>query len=125
MQLSPLQMIIILVILAGFVIGTYSATMDQLPDLTGTVVGNTTNHANNTNNTIGTFYLHDENNNQYNTSIIVKNNTKIFKETEDNKQVRTDFGSIKNGGKIDVYTVGDPTNTIPPQVIAEKIVLKK
>lgn len=125
MQLSPLQMIIILVILAGFVIGTYSATMDQLPDLTGTVVGNTTNNANNTNNTIGTFYLDDDSNNEYNISIIVKDNTKIFKETEDNKQVKTDFGTIKNGRKIDVYTVGDRTNTIPPQITAEKIVLKK
>ncbi len=125
MELSPLQMIIILIILAGFVIGTYSATMDQLPDLSGTVIGNTTNNANNTNATVGTFYLDDKNNNDYNISIIVREDTKIFKETEDNKQVPTNFTTIKNGKQIDVYTIGDPTNTIPPQITAEKIVLKK
>ena len=125
MKLSPLQMIILLVILAGFVIGTYFATVDQLPNLSGKVIGNTTSTPNATNQTIATFYIHDESNNTSNMLIIVKNTTKIYKETNDNKQVETNITSINNGCMIDVYTVGDSTDTIPPQITAEKIVVKK
>ena len=103
MKLSPLQTIVFIVILAGIAYGAYSATIDQLPDVSGTVVGNTTVN-NSTNPTIGTVYLYDDTNNSSNTSV--------------------NMSSIKNGCKIDVYTVGDPTNTIPPQVISERIVIK-
>jgi len=125
MKLSPIQMIILLVVLAGFVIGTYFATVDQLPNLSGKVIGNTTSTPNATNQTIATFYIADESNNTSNTLILVKNSTKIYKETKDNNEVETNITAINNGCKIDVYTVGDSSNTIPPQITAEKIVVKK
>ena len=53
MKLTPLQMVVILVILAGIAYGTYWATVDQMPDITGVVVGNTTSSSNITNNSIG------------------------------------------------------------------------
>lgn len=124
MKLTPIQTIVLLVILAGVVYGTYSATMDQLPNISGIVVGNTTNSANITNQTIGTVYITDETNTT-NTSIIIKNNTQIYKLSKDNKEVKTDISQLKKGSKIDVYTVGDPTNTIPPQMTASKIVIKQ
>ncbi|ABC57877.1 MULTISPECIES: hypothetical protein [Methanosphaera] len=123
MKLSPLQTIVFIVILAGIAYGAYSATIDQLPDVSGTVVGNTTVN-NSTNPTIGTVYLYDDTNNSSNTSVIIRKNTKIYKEDKNGKQTSVNMSSIKNGCKIDVYTVGDPTNTIPPQVISERIVIK-
>lgn len=125
MKLSPLQAFAIIVVLIGVMYGTYSATMDQLPDLTGTVVGNTTGTSNSANQTaIGTVYIHDETNNTSNMSVIITKNTKIYQETKDNKQVETNMSHLTNGCKIDVYTIGDATNTIPPQITAEKIVIK-
>lgn len=125
MKLSPLQMLVLIVILIGVAYGTYSATMDQLPDLSGTVVGNTTSVTNTSNQTIvGSVYIHDENNNTSNMSVVITNNTKIYKETKDNKQVECKMDNITNGCKIDVYTIGDATNTIPPQITAERIVIK-
>ncbi|OED29696.1 hypothetical protein [Methanosphaera sp. WGK6] len=125
MKLSPLQALVLIVVLVGIVYGTYSATMDQLPDLTGTVVGNTTNVANSTNQTIGTIYIHDETNSTSNMSVIITKNTKIYKESKDSKQVECKMNQLVRGSKVEVYTLGDPTNTIPPQVTAEKIVIKK
>lgn len=125
MQLSPLQMIILIVVLAGFAIGTYTATVDQLPDISDVkVIGGTTTSPSLKNNTVGSFYITDGNNQTSNVSIIVKNNTKIFKENKDNKQIETNISSIKSGTRIDVYTEGDPTNTLPPQHTASKIVIK-
>ena len=124
MKLTPLQTIALLVILAGVVYGTYSATVDQLPDLTGTVMGNTTNNANITNDTIGNIYITDEKN-ESDTLIIVKNSTQIFKQTKDDQLVKAGIEQLKNGSKVEVYTVGKPTNTLPPQIVAEKIVVKK
>lgn len=123
MKLTPLQTIVLLVILAGVVFGTYSATVAQLPNLTGTVVGNTTNDANATNQTVGTIYITDDTN-KTNTSLIIKNNTQIYKLSKDNKEVKTDLSQLKKGSKIEVYTEGDPTNTIPPQVTTKKIVIR-
>ncbi|WP_455645732.1 hypothetical protein [Methanosphaera sp.] len=125
MKLSPLQALVLIVVLVGIVYGTYAATMDQLPDLTGTVVGNTTNIANSTNQTIGTIYIHDETNSTSNMSVIITKNTKIYKENKDSKQVECKMNQLVRGSKVEVYTIGDPTNTIPPQVTAEKIVIKK
>ena len=42
----------------------------------------------------------------------------------DNKEVKTDLNQLKKGSKVEVYTEGDPTNTIPPQITAKKIVIK-
>ena len=118
-------MLVLIVILIGVAYGTYSATMDQLPDLSGTVVGNTTSVADTANQTIvGSVYIHDENNNTSNMSVVITNNTKIYKETQDNKPVECKMDNITNGCKIDVYTIGDATNTIPPQITAERIVIK-
>lgn len=126
MKLTPLQTIILLVVLAGFVIGTYSATMDLLPDISDAhVIGNTTGSPNLTNHTIGTIYVKDDTNQTSDKSIIVKDNTKIFIENNENNQIEANITSIKTGSKIDIYTIGDPTNTIPPQITAEKIVVKK
>ena len=75
MKLTPLQMVVILVILAGIAYGTYWATVDQMPDITGVVVGNTTSSSNITNNSIGTVYVQDETNTT-NTSVIITKNTK-------------------------------------------------
>lgn len=124
MKLSPIQMIIMIVILAGIVYGTYSATMDQLPDLTGTVMGNTTTSSNITNNSIGTVYVEDEMNTT-NTSVIITQDTLIYKEIEDNKQVKADMKELRKGCNIEVHTIGDSSNTIPPQVVAEKIIIKR
>ena len=124
MKLTPLQTIALLVILAGVVYGTYSATVDQLPDLTGTVMGNTTNNANITNDTIGNIYITDEKN-ESNTLIIVKNSTQIFKQTKDDQLVKAGIEQLKNGSKVEVYTIGKATNPLPPQIVAEKIVVKK
>ena len=123
MKLTPLQTIVLLVILAGVTYGTYSATVAQLPNLTGTVVGNTTNDANATNQTVGTIYITDDTN-KTNTSLIIKNNTEIYKLSKDNKEVKPDLNQLKKGSKVEVYTEGDPTNTIPPQITAKKIVIK-
>ena len=117
-------MIIMIVILAGIVYGTYSATMDQLPDLTGTVMGNTTTSSNITNNSIGTVYMEDKMNTT-NTSVIITQDTLIYKEIEDNKQVKADMKELRKGCNIEVHTIGDPSNTIPPQVVAEKIIIKR
>ena len=122
MKLTPLQMIVMIVILAGIVYGTYSATVDQLPDITGTIVGNTTNN-NNQNQTIGTVYVQDDTNT--NTSVIIKITTKIYNEMSDNSQVHTNMRDLKKGSKIEVHTIGEATNTIPPQITAEKIIVKK
>ncbi len=124
MKLTPLQMIIMLVILAGIVYGTYSATMDQLPDITGTVLGNTTTESNLTNNSIGTVYVEDDAN-TLNISVIITKDTIIYKETSDNKQLKSDMKQLRKGSKIEVHTIGDTSNTIPPQVVAEKIIIKK
>lgn len=123
MKLSPLQTVVFIVILAGIAYGAYSATVDQLPDLSGTVVGNTT-VTNGTNQTIGTVYLYDDTNNTSNMSVIITNHTKIYKEDKDGKQVAVNMSSITKGSKIDVYTIGDATNTIPPQITSEKIIIK-
>lgn len=126
MKLTPLQTIILLVVLAGFIIGTYSATMDLLPDISDArVIGNTTDTPTLTNHTLGTIYVKDDTNQTSNKSIIVKEDTKIFVENNENKQIETNITSIKTGSKIDIYTIGDPTNTIPPQYTAEKIVVKR
>lgn len=124
MKLTPLQMLAILVILAGIAYGTYSATVDQLPDITGVVMGNTTSSSNITNNSIGTIYVQDETNTT-NTSVIITKNTKIYRENSENQQVETNMHDLKKGSKIEVNTIGDPTNTIPPQIVAEKIVIKR
>ncbi len=124
MKLSPLQAFAIIVILIGIVYGAYSATMDQLPDLSGTVVGNTTSSANTTNQTIGTVYIDNSDKNTENISIIITKNTKIYKEGKDNNKVKSSMKQITNGCTIDVYTIGDYTNTIPPQITAEEIVIK-
>lgn len=123
MKLSPLQTVVFIVILAGIAYGAYSATVDQLPDLSGTVVGNTT-VTNGTNQTIGTVYLYDDTNNTSNMSVIITNQTKIYKEDKNGKQVAVNMSSITKGSKIDVYTIGDATNTIPPQITSEKIIIK-
>lgn len=122
MKLTPLQTIIFIVILAGITWGTYCATIDQLPDLTGVVVGNTTNPPGT--NQIGTVYISDKDNAK-NTSVIITNNTKIYRETKDNKQIETDMKLLRKGSKVEIYTIGEATNTIPPQIEAEKIIIKQ
>lgn len=124
MKLNPLQMLVILVILAGIVYGTYSATMDQMPDITGVIVGNTTNNSNLTNNSIGTVYVQDANGGT-NTSVIITTQTKIYRENSENQQVETNMRDLKKGNTIEVHTIGDATNTIPPQIVAEMIVIKR
>lgn len=124
MKLTPLEMLIILVILAGIVYGTYSATVDQLPDITGVVMGNTTSSSNITNNSIGTVYVQDDTNTT-NTSVIITKNTKIYKENSENQQIQTNMRDLKKDSKIEVHTIGDPTNTIPPQIVAERIIIKR
>ena len=124
MKLTPLEMLVILVILAGIVYGTYSATVDQLPDITGVVMGNTTTSSNITNNSIGTVYVQDETNTT-NTSVIITRNTKIYKENSENQQIETNMHDLKKGCNIEVNTIGDPTNTIPPQIVAERILIKR
>ena len=117
-------MLVILVILAGIVYGTYSATIDQMPDITGVVVGNTTNNSNLTNNSIGTVYVQDKND-ATNTSVIITTNTKIYRENSENQQVETNMKDLKKGFTIEVHTIGDATNTIPPQIVAERIIIKR
>ena len=124
MKLTPLQMVVILVILAGIAYGTYWATVDQMPDITGVVVGNTTSSSNITNNSIGTVYVQDETNTT-NTSVIITKNTKIYRESSNNKQLESNMRDLKKGSKIEVHTIGDATNTIPPQIVAERILIKK
>ena len=124
MKLTPLQMVVILVILAGIAYGTYWATVDQMPDITGVVVGNTTSSSNITNNSIGTVYVQDETNTT-NTSVIITKNTKIYRESSDNKQLESNMRDLKKGSKIEVHTIGAATNTIPPQIVAERILIKK
>lgn len=123
MKLTPLQMIVMIVILAGIAYGTYSATMDQLPDISGTVIGNTTSH-NQTNMIRGTIYIEDDSNNN-NISIIITNSTKIYKEGKDDKVSEARINQLTKNSKVEIFTVGDPTNTIPPQIVAEKIIIKK
>ncbi len=123
MKLTPLEMLVIIVILAGIVYGTYSATVDQMPDITGVVVGNTTNNSNITNNSIGTVYVRDEYN--ANTSVIITTQTKIYKENSENQQVESNMRDLKKGATIEVHTIGDATNTIPPQIVAERIIIKR
>ena len=122
MKLTPLQMIVMLVILAGIAYGTYSATMAQLPDITGTVVGKTSSH-NQTDSIRGTIYVEDDSHN--NISVIITNTTKIYKESNDDKLLEAKMNQLKKNSKIEVHTIGDPTNTIPPQIVAEKIIIKK
>lgn len=124
MKVSPLKAVIILIILAGVVYGTYSATMQQLPDLSGNIVGNTTSIANVTNQTIGTIYLDDNDNNTSNISVIITKNTKIYKENKDNQRSKAYMKDLATGSKVDVYTIGDYTNTIPPQITADEIIIK-
>lgn len=124
MKLTPLEMLVILVILAGIVYGTYSATVDQLPDITGVVMGNTTTSSNITNNSIGTIYVQDESNTT-NTSVIITKQTKIYKENSENQQIETNMRDLKKGCKVEINTIGDPTNTIPPQIVAERILIKR
>ena len=123
MKLTPLQTIIFIVIFAGITWGTYCATMDQLPNLTGVVVGDTNNPSTISNQTIGTVYISEDK--AQNTSVVITNNTKIYRETKDNKQIETDMKLLKKGSKVEVYTIGKPTNTIPPQIEAEKIIIKQ
>lgn len=124
MKLSPLEMLVILVILAGIVYGTYSATVDQLPDITGVVMGNTTTSSNITNNSIGTIYVQDDSNTT-NTSVIITRQTKIYKENSENQQIETNMRDLKKDCKVEIHTIGDPTNTIPPQIVAERILIKR
>lgn len=123
MKLSPLQTVVFIVILAGIAYGAYSATVDQLPDLSGTVVGNTT-VTNGSNQTVGTVYLYDDTNNTSNMSVIITNRTKIYREDKNGKQVAVNMSCITSGSKIEVYTIGDATDTIPPQITSEKIIIK-
>ena len=126
MKLTPLQMIVLFVVLAGIVYGTYSATMDQLPDITGTVMGSTAGGSddnNVTNNSIGTVYVQDESSS--NISVIITRNTKIYTENQENKQVEANMKDLKKGGRIEVHTIGDATDTIPPQIVSERIIIKK
>lgn len=122
MKLTPLQMIVMIVILAGIVYGTYSATMAQLPDITGTVVGNTSSH-NQTNMIRGTIYVEDDSHN--NISIIITNETKIYREGKDDKLSNGKMNHLTKNSKVEIHTVGEATNTIPPQIVAEKIIIKK
>lgn len=123
MKLTPLQMIVMFVVLAGIVYGTYAATMDQLPDITGTVMGSTTGSSNVTNDSIGTVYVQEDSNE--NISVIIRKSTKIYKENEENKQAEANMNQLKKGAKVEVHTIGDATDTIPPQIVAEKIIIKK
>lgn len=122
MKLTPLHMIIMLVILAGIAYGTYSATMAQLPDVTGTVVGNTSNH-NQSNMIRGTIYIEDDTHN--NISIIITNTTKIYKEGKDDSLSECKMSQLTKNSKVEIHTIGEATNTIPPQIVAEKIIIKK
>ncbi len=133
MRLSPLQVLVIIVILAGVCYGTYSATMDILPDVTGTIVGNTTSNANNTTNTtnstnitnqtLGTVYIQPDDDSS-NMSIIITTSTKIYKESN-GEEVESSIDELQTGAQVDVYTIGKSTNTIPPQIKSEKIVIKE
>lgn len=122
MKLTPLQMIVMIVILAGIAYGTYSATMAQLPDITGTVVGNTSSH-NQTNMIRGTIYVEDESHN--NVSIIITNETKIYREEKNDELSNAKINHLTKNSKVEIHTVGEATNTIPPQIVAEKIIIKK
>ncbi len=124
MKLTPLEMLVVIVVLAGIVYGTYSATVNQLPDITGVVMGNTTNNSNLTNNSIGTVYVQDDTNTT-NTSVIITTKTKIYKENKDNQQVESSIRDLKKDSKIEVHTIGDATDTIPPQIVAERIIIKR
>lgn len=121
MKLTPLQMIVMLVILAGIAYGTYSATMAQLPDITGTVVGNTSS-TNQSNHIRGTIYVEDDS--QQNISVIITNTTKIYQEQKD-KVSDAKMNQLTKNSKIEVHTIGEATDTIPPQIVAEKIIIKK
>lgn len=123
MKLTPLEMIVLFVVLAGIVYGTYSATMDQLPDITGTVMGSTTDSSDIANDSIGTAYVQGDSNG--NISVVIVRDTKIYVENADNKEVETNINQLKKGCKVEVHTIGDATDTIPPQIVAEKIVIKK
>ena len=120
MKVSPLKAIVIIIILAGVVYGTYSATVNQLPDLSGNIVGNTTAIANSTNQSIGTIYIDDQNNESSNISVVITKNTKIYKEV-DNQKVNASLRDLKTGSRVEVYTIGKYSNTIPPQITAEEI----
>ena len=124
MKLTPLEMLVVIVVLAGIVYGTYFATVNQLPDITGVVMGNTTNNSNLTNNSIGTVYVQDDTNTT-NTSVIITTKTKIYKENKDNQQVESSIRDLKKDSKIEVHTIGDATDTIPPQIVAERIIIKR
>ena len=123
MKVSPLKAIVIIIILAGVVYGTYSATVNQLPDLSGNIVGNTTAIANSTNQSIGTIYIDDQNNESSNISVVITKNTKIYKEV-DNQKVNVSLRDLKTGSRVEVYTIGKYSNTIPPQITAEEIDIK-
>ncbi|MCD7781783.1 MAG: hypothetical protein LUG89_03685 [Methanosphaera sp.] len=120
MKLNILQQIVIVVILVGICYGTYSATIDQLPDESGTIIGNTTTN-NSTDGSIGTVYLQTD---DANMSIIITNSTKIYKESN-GKEVNSSMEALTKGSKIDVYTIGKPTDTIPQQITSEKIVIRE
>nr|WP_295165078.1 hypothetical protein [uncultured Methanosphaera sp.] len=92
MKVSPLKAIVIIIILAGVVYGTYSATVNQLPDLSGNIVGNTTAIANSTNQSIGTIYIDDQNNESSNISVVITKNTKIYKEVDNQKVNASQIG---------------------------------
>lgn len=124
MKVSPLKALIILIILAGVVCGTYTATVEQLPDLSGKIVGNTTSISNATNQTIGTVYIDKQDNQTSNISVIITKNTKIYKENKDNQRSKATMRDLRTGSEVDVYTIGDYTNTIPPQITAEEVVIK-
>ena len=123
MKVSPLKAIVIIIILAGVVYGTYSATVNQLPDLSGNIVGNTTAIANSTNQSIGTIYIDDQNNESSNISVVITKNTKIYKEV-DNQKVNVSLRDLKTGSRVEVYTIGKYSNTIPPHITAEEIDIK-
>ncbi|PAV08264.1 hypothetical protein [Methanosphaera cuniculi] len=124
MKVSPLKAIIILIVLAGVVYGTYTATMQQLPDLSGDIVGNTTSIANVTNQTIGTIYLDDHKNETSNISVIITKKTKLYKENKDNQRSKAYMKDLTTGSRVDVYTIGEYSNTIPPQITADEIIIK-
>lgn len=124
MKVSPLKAVIILIVLAGVVYGTYTATMQQLPDLSGDIVGNTTSIANVTNQTIGTIYLDDHKNETSNISVIITKKTKLYKENKDNQRSKAYMKDLTTGSSVDVYTIGEYSNTIPPQITADEIIIK-
>jgi len=113
------------VMFIGVIYGVLYATGDTPADMEGNIVGVCQNDQMmdySSSNSILVDGVVTDGNQHGNVSVIVTNETQIFKK-QGNKQISSSFNSFKPGQKVEIQFSGPIMESYPPQVRAGQIVI--